>query len=283
MIDETVAEIRELRTHSSSEVAVNAARALSALFDREFATVEEYERSVERNVNALRGANPSHASLQTSQREILDRVQTANVETVDAAKAETEAAIEDVIDRVQTSKRKAAANARALLSDGTTILTHDYSTTVLEAIETAASEGDHLTVYVTEARPRYLGRRTARTLAAIDRVDVHLCVDSAAGHYLPECDRVLVGMDCIVDGTLYNRVGTFTIAATAAEVGVPMTVVGSSAKIVKDRLHFEIDHRPESEVMREPAVGFTVENPAYDATPIELLDGIVTDDGPYGL
>jgi len=31
--------------------------------------------------------------------------------------------------------------------------------------------------------------------------------------------------------------------------------------------------------MREPAEGFTVENPAYDATPIELVESIVTDEG----
>ena len=277
MIDETVAEINELRTHSSSEVAVKAAKALTALLDREFATVEEYERAVERNVNALRGANPSHASLQTTQREILERVRETDTDDVAGAKVATEAAIEDVIERVQSGKRDAAAKASELLSDGMTLLTHDYSTTVLEAIESAASDGTHLTVYVTEARPRFLGRRTARTLAEIDRIDVRLCVDSAAGHFLPECDRVLFGMDCIVDGMLYNRVGTLPIAVVANEFGVPVTVVGSSAKVVESGFHFEIDQRPESEVMREPAVGFAVENPAYDATPVELLDGIVTD------
>jgi translation initiation factor eIF-2B subunit delta len=31
--------------------------------------------------------------------------------------------------------------------------------------------------------------------------------------------------------------------------------------------------------MLEPAEGITVENPAYDATPVELLSEIVTDEG----
>ena len=31
--------------------------------------------------------------------------------------------------------------------------------------------------------------------------------------------------------------------------------------------------------MREPAEGFTVRNPAYDATPTHLLDNVVTDEG----
>jgi translation initiation factor eIF-2B subunit delta len=31
--------------------------------------------------------------------------------------------------------------------------------------------------------------------------------------------------------------------------------------------------------MREPAEGFAIENPAYDATPLRLVDRLVTDHG----
>ena len=279
MIDETVAEIEEMRTHSSSIVATKAARALEDLLDREFATVEEYERALERNSSALRRANPSHASLQTTQREIVSRVSQAGSDTVEEAKDRTREAIDAVVEAVENGKSNAAANALGLLEDGATILTHDYSSTVLEAIERATADGAYLTVYVTEARPRYLGRKTARTLAEMDRVETHLIVDSACGHYLAECDHVLLGMTCIVGDSLYNRVGTFPIAATAAQVDVPVTVVGSSAKIVPERFKFENEFRSASEVIREPAEGFAVENPAYDATPVSLLESVVTDEG----
>ncbi|MFT4933151.1 MAG: translation initiation factor 2B subunit (eIF-2B alpha/beta/delta family), partial [Natronomonas sp.] len=52
MIDETIEEIREMQTHSSSVVAIKAADALRELLDRDFATVEEYERTLERNGSA---------------------------------------------------------------------------------------------------------------------------------------------------------------------------------------------------------------------------------------
>ncbi|QLD87738.1 translation initiation factor eIF-2B [Natronomonas salina] len=279
MIDETVDEISEMQTHSSSTVAIKAAEALREMVDREFATVEEYVRSLERNSNALRRAQRSHASLQNTQREIISRVRDADPETVDEAKAETESVIEEIVSAVETAKHDAASNGVELLPDGATILTHDYSSTVLEAVELAVQEGRHLEVYVTEARPRFLGRKTARTLASLDRVDATLVVDSAAGHYLDECDRVAIGMDCIVDDTLYNRVGTFPIAATAAELDVPVSVFGSSAKIIEEGFAFENDFRSTSEVMREPAEGFRIENPAYDATPTHLLENVVTNDG----
>ena len=279
MIDETVEEIREMQTHSSSVVAIRAARALTALLDREFATAEEYLRALERNGTALRRANPSHASLQNAIREVIAQVEADDPESVDEAKMLTETAIEDVVARVESGKRRAAETAAALLSDGETILTHDYSSTVVETLEGAIDDGKTFDVYVTEARPRYIGRKTARTLAKLNGIDVTLIVDSACGHYLRECDRVLIGMSCIVEETLYNRVGTFPLAAAAHELDVPVTVVGSEAKIVTEGFVFENDYRSGIEVLSEPTEGFDVGNPAYDATPVTLLDSVVTDEG----
>ncbi|WP_224335384.1 translation initiation factor eIF-2B [Haloprofundus halobius] len=277
MIDETVEEIREMQTHSSSVVAVKATRALLELLDREFATLEEYERDLERNAGALRRANPSHASLYNAMHEVTQSV-VGESDTVDEAKERTKETIERVVEDVERGKRRAADTAAETFADGETFLTHDYSSTVLEAVETAVRGGVELTAYATEARPRYLGRKTARTLAAMDRVDAHLIVDGASGYVMEECDRVVIGMDCIVDDVLYNRVGTFPMVAAANEVGVPVTIVGSGAKIIEDGFRFENEFRSPSEVMLEPAEGFSIDNPAYDATPVSLIDEVITDE-----
>ncbi len=279
MIDETAEEIREMQTHSSSVVAVKATRALTELTEREFATVEEYTRALERNAAVLRRANPSHASLQNAVREVVHQVEADDPETVEAAKTLTETAIQDVVARVEAGKTRAAENALEYLSDGETILTHDYSSTVIEALEQATARGMTFDVYATEARPRYIGRKTARRLATLDGVEVTLITDSAHGHFLEGCTRVLLGMDCIVDGFLYNRVGTFPIASTAAQLDVPVTVLGSAAKIVTEGFAFENEYRTPVEVMAEPAEGFAIENPAYDATPVSLLESAITDEG----
>jgi len=234
MIDETVDEIADMQTHSSSVVAVKAAEALRTLTDREFPAVSEYVRALEQNSDALRRANPSHASLHTSQREIVDRVEAAEAETVAAAQAETARVIDDVVDRVEQGKRRAAAAAAEMLleTEAETLLTHDYSTTVLSAITRAVEEGAEFTVYVTEARPRFLGRRMARRLAEYESVDTRLIVDSASGHVLPEVDRVVLGMTCIVEDSLYNRVGTYPLASTAADLDVPVLVTHGEADAV---------------------------------------------------
>ena len=283
MIDETVEEIEDMQTHSSSVVAVKATRALKELLNREFATVEEFHRDLERNSKTLRRANHSHASLQNALREVERTVLDSKDDSVEDAKEGLSKVIERVVDDVERGKRRAAAHAATHLEDGATILTHDYSSTVLEAIERAVQDGAYLDVYVTEARPRFLGRRTARTLAEMDPVETTLITDAACGQVMSDVDRVVTGMTCIAEDTLYNRVGTFPIAATAAQVDVPMTVVGSGAKIIEEGFVFENEYRPGSEVMREPAEGFGIENPSYDATPADLLDDVITDEGRQDL
>ncbi|WP_290818828.1 translation initiation factor eIF-2B [Halovivax sp.] len=279
MIDETAEEIRQMQTHSSSVVAVNAARALEELLEREYATVEEFHTALDRNAKILRRANPSHASLQNALRKVVDEASGTESDSVEQAQSVAGAVIEDVVARIEAGKRRAAENAASVLAGDETLLTHDYSTTVLEAIELATETGAEFDLYVTEARPRYIGRKAARRFAAIDGVDVTLITDAAGGHHLADCDRVVVGMDCIVDDVLYNRVGTFPLAAAADRRDVPVTVLGAASKLITQGFVFENEYRPASEVMLEPAEGFDVSNPAYDATPVDLLESVITDEG----
>ena len=277
MIDETVAEIRAMRTHSTSAVAVKATQSLAELLDREYVTVDEFERDLEHNAGVLRRSNPSHAALHNAMREV-ERSIVGEPTTVEGAKQLLEDVIDRVVEDVETAKAGAAANAAERIADGDTLLVHDYSTTVLESIETAARKGAHLTVYVTEARPRTLGRKTARALAGMDRVDAHMVVDGAMGYALRDCDRVVLGITCITGGTYYNRVGSFPLVVTARELGVPVTTVGSGAKIIEE-FRFENEFRDAVEVMREPVEGVTIENPSYDAIPVEMIDTVITDEG----
>jgi len=283
MIDETVAEIEEMQTHSSSVVAVKAARALRELTEREVPTVEEYFRALERNSHALRRANRSHASLHTTQREIVETVADADPADVSTVKGLTVEAIDRVAGNVEAAKERAAERGAATLAEEEVLFTHDFSSTVLAAIEAAVDDGATFEVYVSESRPRYLGRKMARKLGALDGVEVTLLVDAATGHYLPATDRVVVGMDCIVDETLYNRIGTYPLATAADYESVPMTVVGADSKFVDGAFAFENEIRSPSEVHREPADEFTVGNPAYDATPLSLLDSIITDKETHDL
>ena len=277
MIDETVAEIQAMETHSSSVVVVKAAEALGELLDRDYDSLESFERDVEHNTGALRRSNPSHASMHGALREVEQRV-IGEASTVAEARKLLNTTIQETISEVRSGKREAAARAAEILDDGDTFLTHDYSSTVLEAVRQAAATGAELTAHVTEARPRYLGRKAARRFVNIEGVTPHLFIDSAMAHALADADRVLLGMTCVTDDTYYNRVGTYPLIATAAQQNVPVTVVGSSAKVV-DGFRFQNEYRKAVEVSREPIEDVAIENPAYDEAPMELIDQVITDEG----
>jgi len=58
--------------------------------------------------------------------------------SVEDGKQRLEDTIDRVVDDIETAKGEAAANATERIEDGDdTLLVHDYSTTVLEAIENA--------------------------------------------------------------------------------------------------------------------------------------------------
>ena len=278
MIDETIARIREMRSHSESTVAVDATLALEELIERDHVDVEEFERDLERNAGALRRSNLSHALLHTAMQETVRNV-VGEADTLPEAKALLREMITETVDTIERSKHEAAANAADRLEDGETIMTHENSTTVMETLRRGLDAGKEFTVYVTETRPRYIGRLTVRELATWDGVEAHLITDGASGHFLRSADRVLLGMNCLVDETYYNRIGTFPLCAVASVLDCPVTVVAASRKIVDEGFAFENDQRSPSEVLSEPAEGFIVENPAYDATPLTLVDTIVTESG----
>jgi translation initiation factor eIF-2B subunit delta len=277
MIDETVREIEEMQTQSSSIVAVKAAQALRELTERECHTVEDFYRVVERNSSALQRANRSHAPLYTTQQRIVETVTESGADTVAEAKDALVEAIDDVVSEVESSKAKAAERAADLIDDGDVVLTHENSSTVMATVDSVLADDKQIEAYVTESRPRFLGRKTARQLGQREGVATTLITDGAAGHYLDEVDRVLLGMNCLIDDVVYNRIGTHSIVATAASFDVPVTVVGSSSKFIGSGFTFENTFRPPSEVMLEPAEGFEVANPGYDATPTRLLDSVVTE------
>lgn len=280
MIDETVEQIEDMRTHSSSEVAIIAVEALRKIDDRDYATVEEFLRSLTRNCRTLRQADPSHASLYNATKAVERSVTEADPASVEEAKTATLAAIDDEVASITQAKERAAEKAAQLIEPGGTYLTIDYSTTLLEALNRADLDpSDPAVFYTMEARPRFLGRKLARELADVEGVEPRLIVDSAQGAIIDNCDAVLIGFTCVVDDTLYNRVGTYPTALAADANDVDMYALGADGKIVDEAFVFSSEDRPTSEVSLEPLDAVVIENHSYDATPVSLLEAVITGDG----
>jgi ribose 1,5-bisphosphate isomerase len=172
------------------------------------------------------------------------------------------------------------------------ILTCSISGTVLEVLQRLHTQIEH--VIVTEGRPRYEGRETARVLAA-HALPVTLITDAEAAIFLPLCDAVVVGADSILaHGEVINKAGTALLAWAAQGYHVPFYVLCESLKIspqnwpgitpalLQTTLPLLEEKEPE-EVLEQALSGTHVRNFYFDCTPYPLLTSIISEQGALDL
>ncbi|PFH54381.1 hypothetical protein AMATHDRAFT_72868 [Amanita thiersii Skay4041] len=128
-----------------------------------------------------------------------------------------------------TYRSKIAELALDFIKDGSVILTHSYSRVVMQTL-LLAHERKRISVFVTEARPRGLGIKTAEALTAAG-VPSTVILDSAVAYVMDKVDFVLVGSEAVVEsGGLVNAVGSSQIAIIARAANKPFYALAESYK-----------------------------------------------------
>jgi methylthioribose-1-phosphate isomerase len=199
---------------------------------------------------------------------------------------------------------EAAASARmaehglALVPDGGRILTHCNTGalaaggdgTALGVVIAAHRAGRLKMLWVDETRPLLQGARLTTYEAARHGLPYTLLPDGAAASLFAagEVDLVVVGADRIArDGSVANKVGTYSLAVLARHHGVPFVVVAPTSTVdlaARTGSDIPIERRDPGEVTTfagQPAapLGSPVYNPAFDVTPSDLVTAIVTECG----
>lgn len=171
--------------------------------------------------------------------------------------------------------------------------------TATAPIYLAHDEGLNVHVWVRETRPRFQGAGLTAWELRHHGVPHTLVSDSAAGHLLSrgKVDIVIVGTDrTTADGDVVNKVGTYPLALTARDNGVPFYVAAPSPSIdwsIKDGADIPIEERDPDEITRVWGVdqhgvrrrvrvvpeGTKAVNYAFDVTPRRLVTGLVTERG----
>jgi len=193
--------------------------------------------------------------------------------------------------------RRMASHAAGLLGAGSRVYTHcntgglatgGYGT-ALGAIRTAWERGLVEQVWVGETRPLLQGARlTAWELEQLG-IPFAIVADGAAAALMAEgeVDCVLTGADRIAaNGDTANKIGTYGLALAARHHGLPLYVVAPTSTLDPSALSgadIPIEERAPAEVSRR----FPARNPAFDVTPAELIEAIVTEEGfhrpPYAM
>jgi methylthioribose-1-phosphate isomerase len=164
--------------------------------------------------------------------------------------------------------------------------------TALAPVYLAHAEGRRVRVFADETRPLLQGSRITAWELSRAGIPVTVLPDSAAAALLrrERLDAVLVGADRIAaNGDVANKIGTYGLAVLARRHGVPFYVLAPSSTIDPATLDgggIAIEERGAEEVNRcfgrltAPA-HVPVFAPAFDVTPAELVDAIVTDRGVH--
>ena len=183
-----------------------------------------------------------------------------------------------------------------LLPDTCTVLTHCNAGalacsswgTALGVIRSAVREGKNIKVISCETRPLLQGARLTAWELARDGIDVTTITDSMAAHFMRAgaIDAVIVGADRITGDAVFNKIGTYMHAVCARHHHIPFYVAAplSTFDWVKTERDVIIEERGREEVTTMGnriyvPDGAHVRNPAFDATPMDLVTAIVTERG----
>ncbi|KAJ7063276.1 hypothetical protein C8F01DRAFT_1132302 [Mycena amicta] len=137
---------------------------------------------------------------------------------------------ETYVRQALTYRQRIANLAVDFIKDDAVILTHSYSRVVMETLLLAHRRNKRVSVYVTEARPRSLGIKTAEELTAAG-ISCTVVLDSAVSYVMEKVDFVLVGSEAVVEsGGLINAIGSLNIAIIAKAANKPFYALAESYK-----------------------------------------------------
>jgi len=187
---------------------------------------------------------------------------------------------------------------RELIPHGARILTHcnagalataGYGT-ALGVIRAAHEAGKKISVYADETRPLLQGARLTAWEMQQEGIPVTVIADNMSGYLMKRgmVDLVIVGADRIAaNGDAANKIGTYSVAVLAKHHGIPFYVAAPLSTVdfsLASGDEIPIEERGEEEVstfagVRVAPAGIKVWNPAFDVTPNELIDAIITERG----
>ncbi len=237
----------------------------------------------------------SHARPTTTKRMI-----NVTEECIDTAK-EAMAAGKNVVDAVferavfMTNRRyekvyRIAENFVEFFPNKGNIMTYCFAETIVgQMLKVANNAGKDISVFVNETRPYFQGGRLTATVAAGMGNKTTVITDGMPAFVFAneKIDLFTTAADAIcLDGHIVNKVGTCNTAIVAKHFGVPYYVTGAP-----DFGHPTIDTVKIE--MRDPeftlqAMGVRVGDksvhgyyPAFDVTPPELVEKVVTNRGVF--
>jgi len=282
-VKQTVSDIRALKIQGASQVRKAVVAAIRRSVEKSRAsTVKQFRRGLKKDMLALANARPTEPETRTALRIILKAAMRKK------PLPELREGVLEQCTRYEQNRKKAMERISKIgarkLRGKPVIFTHCHSHTVEGILLEMKRQKKLKHVYLTETRPRWQGRITAKNLTKAG-IPCTLIVDSAARSFIGKCDAFLTGADAILaNGAVVNKIGTSMISLSAKKLRVPHFVATSSHGF--DPATFfgaeeKIEERPDMEVWNKRLKRLEIRNPAFNITEPELVAGIVCEKGVF--
>ncbi len=189
---------------------------------------------------------------------------------------------DDLLTEFREARKRIIEVGSKRILDGSRVMTHCHSSAVSGILRAAKVNGRDFQVIVTETRPRYQGRITAKEMIEAG-IKTTMIVDSAVRNFMNKADLVLVGADAITsEGNVINKIGTSQVALAAQEARTPFYVATELLKFDPQTIHGDyeaIEERPPDEIWPDAPEGLTIRNPAFEVTRRDYIHGIICEEG----
>lgn len=275
---EVVEDLRADRQHGASWLARRAAQGIAEAAEDGDAPFERLAQ-VRTLARQLMFVRPSMAAIATTVAHIWAAGESVGVQP-QARLAAIRTAASDV--QYQWANATVAMVEWTRAQAPNAVYTLSRSGSVETVLATVAHERDPekpLLVRVSQSIPGAEGTDLAIALAHAG-AQVSLAPDAACAALMSDVDYVLVGADSIrSDGSVVNKLGTFTIALAAQAAGKPVYVLAETLKVTARSYPLVIEQASASGLMPNVVPGVTPLAPLFDVTPAERITAIVTEHG----
>jgi translation initiation factor 2B subunit (eIF-2B alpha/beta/delta family) len=253
-----VDELRADRSHGGSWLARRAVEALLVVIDEPSDTTEAFLGKLVTAGRELASARPALGAIANGVGRLVASAHTASHLDVQDLRRLLHEEATGLIAARERAAASIAVHLSPVLRDAV-VLTHSASATVREAVVHTPPAG----VICTVSAPFEEGRAFAEDLRS-EGLDIELVSDDDVDRALERATLVLVGADTVYeDGSLKNKIGTRALAEAARSHEVRTIVACEILKLAA------MPPPPEED---EPDL--------RDTTPAELLDEVVTEEGP---
>jgi len=259
---------------------------------------EQFRKEYEEILQVMAGTRPTAVNLFWAI-ERMRGIVNGNSSSVEELKKVISAEAAKVLKEDLEINKVMGEHGAELLDDGDTVLTHcnagalatagNYGT-ALGIMKAAHVAGTKFKVFADETRPFLQGARLTAWELMKEGIDVTLITDNMAGFFMKKgmITKVVVGSDRIAaNGDVANKIGTYSVAVLAKTHGIPFYVVAPLSTIdfnMPDGSGIPIEERETTEVSHVKGqqiapTGVKILNPAFDVTPNEYVEAIVTEKG----